>query len=129
MALEDFQEKKTLSRIIFSLPVLITIIALIFAALVGTWKAYFVRRELNKEIGELKKRIEETMVAWEKTDEKLSMLKTPEGLEREARARFNLKKTDEEVVIFVDEENKPIASQSRAASIFNAIKNFFLKIF
>ena len=129
MALEDFQEKKIISRIIYSLPVLIIIIVLVFAVIVGIWKAYFAKRELDKEISEFKKHIEEIVASRQKTDEKLSMLKTPEGIEREARARFNLKKSDEEVVIFVDEENKPIVSQSRAASIFNAIKNFFLKIF
>ncbi len=127
MEFEEFQEKKKMDRIVFSLPVLIIIVFLAAVSLVGAIKLYRTESSLKNDLIKLNQKLSATKIETAQIQQKIESLKTPEGVEYEARSRFNLKKSGEEVAIFVndDKNNENIVSPSVPEAIWSVIKKFF----
>lgn len=111
MVLQDFQEKKAIEKAAFSLPVLAILLFLAAFAVWGLFKVYANYSVLKKDIRELETKITKHKTDLDLFENKLKILNTASGLEKEARGRFNLKKPGEEVVVFLNEE-KPAAAVS-----------------
>lgn len=125
--MRDFQERREMKRIMFSLPAVLLAVFLASLAFYGVLRAYSARLEIKREIAELKKQIEESDKAANNFQEKFSKLNTSQGLEKEARGRFNLKMPGEEVVIFLDDDFGAISASSfgvRFLNFWGTLKKF-----
>ncbi|MEK7560101.1 MAG: septum formation initiator family protein [Patescibacteria group bacterium] len=103
MALREFQEKKNVRRLIFSLPVAILVVILSLWAAYGTVSAVFTWRELSKKNRELESKIDDIKKSKEALEEKIKLIETEYGVDLEARENFNLKKPGEQIILFVEE--------------------------
>lgn len=123
MVLEDFQERKEAGRLLASWPVLFLLGTFIVLTAWGVLKTAMRYREISKGIAEIDKNISENDISRKGFERRTSELQTPEGLEKEARARFNLKKPGEEVVIFLNSDIPPKKDGFRA-NLFSAWEIF-----
>ena len=130
MYVEDFQERKKLERIFFSWPAIIATSVLVIFALSGVFKLWQKERNIKTETAAIEAKIAEVKAARDAGIKKIESLKTAEGIDEEARGRFNLKKEGEEMVIFLDTNQKPedkgfwAKSGFLPAQIWQSIKNW-----
>lgn len=129
MSVRDFQERRKIERVIFSWPILIILVTLFFIALWGIYTTWQTKRALDHEVAQLQAEIKKAEMTRQQYESKREELETPEGVDREARARFNLKKPGEEVVIFVDDAPKVSQPKNRVVSIFSAVMGWFKNLF
>ncbi len=120
-----FQERRKLKRIIFSKPALSVMLVLAIlsagAAVKAVFKAYGAYKT-SEEIAARARNLEEEKI---RLEERIERLGTPEGLEKEAKERFNVKKPGEEVLIIVNPVNAPTSSDIKASGGFwGFISNF-----
>ena len=131
MGLKDFQERKVARHILFSWPFLILTAILVLISFWGVLRNAFYYREIRANVSETEKKIAEYEESKRLFEEKLHALGTLEGLEKEARARFNLMKPGEEVVVFLDTDVARQTSGFRAeiASAWESVKKYFYGFF
>lgn len=122
MGLRDFQENRDIERSIFSWPVILIVGALTFVALAGAWRTFNVDLALRREIKDLEQKIAEAEQSRKNYEKRLLELGTPEGADRDARGRFNLKKPGEEVVIFLGEAEATGSADSAQKWILSILK-------
>lgn len=103
MLIREFQEKKTVRKIIFSTPVLVLLAILSLWMAYGTVSALITLKNLSQKNKELSAKIEDVKEQRAELEEKTLLLNTEYGIDLEARKEFNLKKPEEEVILFVDE--------------------------
>lgn len=111
---------------VFSWPVIFVALLLVISALWGIFRALEKELALRGEIKTLEKNIAEADSAKAIWEIKVEDLRTEAGLDREAREKFNLKKSGEEVVIFLDEASqaKPLGeSGDWLASLWSSVKS------
>ena len=104
MSVRDFQEKKRTERLLFSVPVLLGMFVLIALMVWAIVKLWILKASLEGDVQNIHQQISEARARKNLYEEKRGELNTPEGLDREARFRFNLKKPGEEIVVFVDSD-------------------------
>ena len=127
--MKNFQERNKLQRTLFSFPAMI---GGLFFIVLATWGMINVLRTtyaLNKEITRLKSEIAGAEATRKDYETQMSEIQTPEGIDREARSRFNLKKPGEEVVLFVDDSKKTTAvPESKVASAYHTMQRWLQSI-
>ena len=101
--MREFQEKKTARKVIFSWPVLVVITALSLWMVYGTISAMFTLQEIYKKNRDLEKKTADVTKSKAALEEKVENMKTEYGIDLEARKNFNLKKPEEEVILFIEE--------------------------
>lgn len=79
---------------------------------------------LKKEEEDARKKIEELAKKRKELESALLELQSPEAIEREAKERFNLKRSSEEVVVVVPEKKGAPASTTPSA-FWEKIKSLF----
>jgi cell division protein FtsB len=104
MSVRDFQDKKRTERLLFSVPILLGMFVLVALMVWAIIKLWVVKASLEGDVRNLHQQISEARARKTLYEEKRGELDTPEGLDREARFRFNLTKPGEEVVVFVDSD-------------------------
>ncbi len=110
-----------------SLP--LNLLLLIAAAAVGVGAARMARQTLalRTELSGAEVKLKEVKQAQAELVARLAERDTPEGIEREAKAKLNLKSPGEEVVVVVP---PPAPAESAApATLWERIKRFFAEIF
>lgn len=128
--MKNFQERKKLEQTIFSFPVMGIILFFVVLAILGTINVLRTKSSLDREITRLKDEIAKTDKSRQDYETQMSSLQTTEGIDREARSRFNLKKPGEEVVLFVDDAKKETPPpESEVAGAYHAIQKWFKNIF
>jgi len=105
MNYRDFQERKRFERVLYSGWSILAVFLLLILSVTGVVKLWARERAINAEIDELQSKIFEVRTAKESGLKKLGELDAPEGIDAEARGRFNLKKDGEELVVFMDNRN------------------------
>jgi cell division protein FtsL len=83
-------------------------------------------RDLNRELHDARAKLEATLRQKAEVFLRLAELEAPEAIEREAKAKFDLKKPGEEVVVVVPEERRHPSPQ---VTLWERIKRFFAGIF
>ncbi|MDA1335077.1 MAG: septum formation initiator family protein [bacterium] len=115
------QTQSPKALIIFGVVLFITI-GLVFNAV----SAFLRSRNFQKDNNELTTTIEQKQEDIKALEDKLDMLKSGEGLELEARARLNLRRPDEKVVIIVDDkQNTKKDTVDSKKSLWTRITNWF----
>ena len=115
----------------FSWPVLFLAGALVVISLWGVFRNILRHTEIKREVAAAEEKLLEYEESKKRFEERLRALDTPEGLEKEARARFNLKKPGEKVAIFLDSDlpKKDPSLRAQIASAWESVKLFFSSLF
>ena len=127
MGLSDFQEQRKWRKIFFSYPVAVLLMPLVIWSLWQVYTAFRASKALNDEVSVLERQIQAVHSARIVLEQKSQELRSPEGIDKEARGRFNLKKPGEEVVIFVDEAYHP-KNASPSLSWSASLKKFVISL-
>ena len=128
--MKDFQERNKFKRMLFSFPVMICILFLIVFAGWGMFNVLRTKYALDKEIARLKLEIAKAETTRKDYDAQMSEIQTADGMDREARSRFNLQKPGEEVVVFVDDSKKTAPPpENKTTGAYHAILRWFKNIF
>jgi cell division protein FtsB len=125
MKIEELQEKRRIERFILSLPVFAVVSVLIVITLYGIVRTWRIKHSIDTELAALVIQLDEAEklhLEIEKENEKLSSL---DGLEKEARERFNLRRPGESVVVFIDEDSSAVSNEKENDSWFTSLLNFF----
>ena len=127
MVMRSFQERKLANRLLYSWPVFFLAGALVAVSFWGVLRNTLTYMEIRREVVSEEGKLADYEGSKRRFEEQLSALDTPEGLEKEARARFNLKKPGERVAVFLDSDIPAKSSGLRAqiASVWDGIKNYF----
>mgnify|MGYP001558245715 CR=1 FL=1 len=124
----NFQQKRRLRNILHSRPVLVFlgILIIIFA-----WSVFDFMEKMRVTI-ENRKIVENKVLELEKKKEKLSSdinkLNTQGGVEESIRLKFGLAKEGEDVIVIVEDKNKPDAEVTSPEGFFSFLffwKNWF----
>lgn len=131
MYTRDFQERKRFEHFFYSWTAILATTIFLVIALFGTVKLWQKERVISDEIANLDAEIAKTDLALQKSANKLKSLDTEEGIEDEARGKFNLKKEGEVMVIFLDgkqdsqkERGFWTGAEASTAKIWQNLKNW-----
>ena len=125
--MEFFQERRRWERLFRSRPVLFILGSLFLLLVIKTLFLYIELRGIRMSI----KKAESEMTALEgrkaEFEEKIAGAQKGEGIEKEARSRFNVKKPGEETIIIVDDSSSPEDSKKALEKngFFEWLKSIF----
>ncbi len=123
--MKSFQQKKNFGHILQSRPVLVFLIVLIVFFAWGVWGLLGKMRTAIEN----KKLVENKVAELQKEKDKLSIdiakLKTDSGVEENIRQKFGLVKEGEDMIIVVDDQNKPITEEVKKNGFFSFFTNLF----
>lgn len=107
------------------------VLMLFILSLAGVVKLWQKDRLLRAELVELESKLSKIRELKENSEKKLRDLRAADGIEAEARGRFNLKKEGEELVVFMDinmpqEEKKGFWASAKVSQtqIWQKVKNW-----
>lgn len=102
---------------------LLGIVLVIFASGVIRLTGKMVETAKNRKIAEYK--IEQLKKEKEKLSANIKNLETDEGVEASIREKFGLAKDGEEIIIVVEDKNKPAVPKTETGGFFSFFKNWF----
>lgn len=130
MSVRAFQEQKKIERMLFSLPVLALLLVFTVLAVWGVARIGYRKYFVDREVAALQSEIAALEAQRAEYEERLQELATPEGLDREARGTFNLKKEGEEVVLFLESPPPPLPDQeSGVAGAWHSVQSWIKNLF
>lgn len=128
MALQGFQERKMLRKVIFSVPVVLILWGVIFWMLWSAIVLWNAKNKVSKNNDEIKKEIANVEESRKTIEQKTESLKSEYGIDMEARSKFNLTKPGEKIVVFADEQNNGVV-ENKNKGLFSSIKNLLIDLF
>ncbi len=102
--MREFSQKRRIRRYMYSFPVLIFLLIILFFIIKGSFGVY---QKYSFSKNELKKSESELMVLEEKKtnlSEQVAHLDTETGIEKEIRSKFDVAKEGEKLIVIVDDE-------------------------
>jgi cell division protein FtsB len=91
----------------------------------STWRVYNKKR-VSEEMKDVSvKNVDELRLRNRELEDKISRLDTRSGIEEEIRLKFNVVKSDENMVVVVEDEKRGESATSSELSLWQKIKNFF----
>jgi len=124
--MREFRERSYFRKIFFSRPVfLLLLCAVVFIGL-SVFEAYKKSRVAILKNEEVTREMEELLRKKEGLESNINRLKVPEGIEKELREKFQLKKPGEEFVVIVDEKSleMDVPSAGQGGSLLEKTWNF-----
>ena len=118
-----------MSKVFTSPIVLVVALALLVyggVRLVQVWQIY---HELKLRETKLEERVASSEAQNQELREEIRVARTPEAIERDAKARLNLKKPGEEVVVVVGTSPAATTSQGASGGLLSRLKTFFYSLF
>lgn len=106
--MREFRQRQKIKKTMYSLPITIFLLFLLFLVLKGTWNAYDKVRISRNALNESKAKQEQVLEKQKKIEGELEHLKTDSGIEEAVRVQFNVSKQGEHTVVIVDEEKEEI---------------------
>lgn len=121
-----FQERKKLRKILYSKVTLILLLFFVILVARGTWKIHQKAIIAQTERDEAARAVEELNLRAEGLEKTLVRLRTPEGAEEEARQKYTVARSSEEVVIVVDVDAKKSknSGELKESSFWDKLKRF-----
>ena len=119
----DFQQKRKLRSWLYNRWLLIFLGLLVILAIHSSWNVYQKQRESEALLSEAKLQSEQLQNREQELQAKIADMQTPAGQEAEIRAKFNVAKPNENVVVVLDDNST--GSASTTVSFWQKILNFF----
>lgn len=128
--MREFQKRRKLKERLYSIPVLLVLLVLLFVALNGAWNMYGKYASNSAELSRMRAEAADMRERREELTGKLRYLETDKGVEEEIRNKYNVVKEGEEVVVIVD-DRASTSPESRSekggffANIWSSITGIF----
>ncbi len=121
----DFQQKRKIRNLAYNKVVLILLLLVVLVMAHSTWRVYNKKR-VSEEMKDVSvKNVDELRLRNRELEDKISRLDTRSGIEEEIRLKFNVVKSDENMVVVVEDEKRGESATSSELSLWQKIKNFF----
>jgi cytoskeletal protein RodZ len=99
----DFQQKRKVKQFLYS-PITIGILLIVtLYAIYATWVVYQKKVKTEEKLAEMQQRVYDLSEKNIRADNAIAYLNTDEGVEEEIRSKFALVKSDERMVVIVDD--------------------------
>lgn len=102
--MREFQEKQKIRKRIYSKTTLLVLFIVMLFIAKGVWSIYGKERASHREVERLESQQKELQQRLDTVSANNEKLKTREGVEAEIRAKFDVVKADEGVIVVVDQE-------------------------
>lgn len=119
----EFREKKRFRKFLYSNITIIGLVLLIIFIGKGVWSLYEKKEIALTDRTDVEARVLALQDRQKFLEKEVADLKTENGIEREIRGKFNVKKPGEEVVIIVESTTTAEVKESKA-SYFEGIKTW-----
>lgn len=100
--MQEFQQKQKIRKAIYSRKVFLVMVVITIFFLRGTWGVWQKQTESGEKLQEAEARLAETSARKDELSKDIERLNTEEGIEREIRQRYSVKRPGEEVILVVD---------------------------
>lgn len=126
--MREFSQKRKMWKKIYSIPVLILLLVILFFVLKGTWIIFMKSSYSHKQ----KIAVEAELIALQERknsiEKKIQRLNTETGVEEEIRSKYDVAKEGEKLIVIVDEEEKEINTEENKGFVnkfFTTIGSWF----
>lgn len=122
--MREFKQRQQLKKRIYSWPVIVILVIILFFVLNGTW-GVFQKYRLSREALEVSQgKHEELEKKKESVLGDIEHIDTESGMEEELRVQFNVAKEGEQTIVIVDEEKK-VEEVDEEESLVDKIRSWF----
>lgn len=120
-------KKKQVKRRIYSKPVLIVLLILLFFVAKAVWNAYEKASIARANVVTAQRELDELEIRYTEVEQDLKRFDTEEGIEAEIRSTYGLAREGEQVIIIVDEEENASTTMEeiQKRSFWQIIKDIF----
>lgn len=126
--MREFSQKRKMWKKIYSIPVLILLLVVLFFVLKGTWIIFMKSSYSHKQ----KIAVEAELIALQERknsiEKKIQRLNTETGVEEEIRSKYDVAKEGEKLIVIVDEEEKNVDTNENKGLVnkfFTTISSWF----
>lgn len=126
--MREFSQKRKMWKKIYSIPVLILLLVILFFVLKGTWIIFMKSSYSHKQ----KIAVEAKLIALQERknsiEKKIQRLNTETGVEEEIRSKYDVAKEGEKLIVIVDEEEKEINTEENKGFVnkfFTTVGSWF----
>ncbi len=126
--MREFSQKRKMWKKIYSIPVLILLLVILFFVLKGTWIIFMKSSYSHKQ----KIAVEAELIALQERknsiEKKIQRLNTETGVEEEIRSKYDVAKDGEKLIVIVDEEEKEVDTEENKGFVnkfFTTIGSWF----
>ncbi len=126
--MREFSQKRKMWKKIYSIPVLILLLVILFFVLKGTWIIFMKSSYSHKQ----KIAVEAELIALQERknsiEKKIQRLNTETGVEEEIRSKYDVAKEGEKLIVIVDEEEKEVDTEENKGFVnkfFTTIGSWF----
>lgn len=123
----DFQQKRKIRSVAYNRITLFILFILILIIGRSTWMVYRKERTSQDMKNVSLQNVEELRLRNDELTAKIARLETTPGVEEEIRSKFNVVKSEENMVVIVENEKDKVSTTSPEISLWQKIKNFFWK--
>lgn len=124
----EFQQKRRLRKTLYSKTSIAILIIISVFIVHGSWGAFQKERQSRKNMEEVEKELNEARKKELELSMNIENLNTSQGVEREIREKFSVKRDGEEVVLVID-SNDITTSSAPSVSLWAKIKNWIANLF
>jgi cell division protein FtsB len=121
----DFQQKRKVRHFLYNRSTLIVLGIAVLVVMHSTWVVYQKQRESQQQLAVSQKRVSELSSRDAELRDQIGRIQTTSGVEAEIRAKFNVAKENEQVVVLVDDTASGTATSTRPTGFWASIKHFF----
>lgn len=121
----DILEKRKYKRFVYSWPVVLVLLILLFFIGRASWNIYQKHQETQEKLAAVQTEHQRLKQRYKEIQEEVADLKTKEGVEQAMRERFGVVKENEEVVYIVDrDEDTPEQQTQKEESWWDRLRAF-----
>lgn len=123
----EFRQKKRLGRFLYSNMILAVLFIVLILIGKGVWNIYVKERSAMADRVDAERQIATLKERHTFLENEVNRLKTQNGIEREIREKFNVKKSEEEVAIIIDATTTEI-NEGKDSSFVGGVILWFKKL-
>lgn len=121
----DFQQKRKVKQFLYS-PVTIGILLILtLYAIYATWAVYQKKVKTEEKLAEMQQRVYDLSQKNIRADNAIAYLNTDEGVEEEIRSKFALVKSDERMVVIVDDTSSDATNTPSQKTLWQKFISIF----
>jgi cell division protein FtsB len=127
--MRELEKKQRTKKRIYSIPVLVILLALTVLLAKGTYGVMKKRQESSNHVETLKAKLAELEDRKAELNKNIDRLSTPEGVDREIKEKFSVSKEGEEVAIIVDPKEPATTTEVESGPFYkrwwNTVKSLW----
>ena len=123
--MKEFQRKRKIRKFLYSPSSFVILLVLVALMAKATWNVYVKEKDSQKNLDHAKEELAALESRKTMLSDKISRLKTPQGLEAEIRSQFQVVKPGEKMVVVVEGKNAKDEVAQPAPSLISRFFDLF----